>query len=88
MNAFCEVHGGARIVLILDEQLQLLGDSRYEFFQLVHLLRHFVVFPLPVPVCNQPLDSAPGKIRHAASSFLLAHAHQLTEFVLGNPEVN
>jgi len=60
MNAFRERHRRAGIVLICNQQLQLLGHSRDQPVQFVHLLRHLVVFPLPVTVCYQTLDRTSG----------------------------
>jgi hypothetical protein len=53
----------------------------HQLFQALDFVREFVPVPMPIAVCDEPLDCGSRKIGDAAGTFLLAHTDELTKLV-------
>jgi hypothetical protein len=74
--------------LVDRQQLQLLGNGRYEALQYSNLFVDVLIFPMPPAICDQPLYCVSGEVGDTARAGFLAHADELPEFVLRDSKIH
>lgn len=65
----------------------MFGNRSDQLLEPLHLARYLILFALAITVGYQPLNCAPGKIRHTPRTLLLADSQKLTELILRNSEI-
>jgi len=69
------------------QQLQLLGNCRYQAFQDTNSLIDDLIFVVLPAFRDQALHGVSRKVGDAAGAGLFTHADKLAEFVLRNPKI-